>query len=249
MSIPLTPIDLTGSVMGQTGKISLNSVGVSAGGPPAHPSVTIQPAQLLIYNESGFGLRLSFGNSSNGIYCPAGAWFALPLPLGENELDYSIVYGLASAAVNQLLITYFASGEKISVASLGNSPIGGSLSVSSGQTFFLATPFQIFNNTSLTNGTTTNVTCTGIGGIPTGATAILLSVYFIGQAGTFGTFTPQGVTWSQANYPLIGLIVNTGNTLSGNLTVPLNTTNGQITVGAQGGNISGMFGQIYGYIF
>jgi len=253
MSIPLPQVNLAGVSVGTTGTISFANTGIGAGGVSANPANIKNAGTVHIFNESGSGLLINFQTSGDGFYLPAGGWTDKAIRAGEAGMKWTVLYNLPSPPVTLLLVTYYGPGEAIPyVPTLGNSPIGigGTISVASGQTFQLATPFVIFNgSTNINSGTTTNITCTGVGGIPTGATFVWVAIYGTGSAaGTFGTLVPQGATWSVANYPLVGTAAVINHIISGVFAVPLNTTNGQITVGAQNGNWLNITGQIFAYI-
>lgn len=136
MSFPLPSVDLTGASAGQTGTISLNNVGISAGGVTADPSTTKNQATIFFFNDSGCGLQLLFPQGT-GFNLPAGAWAPIPLPPGANSIAYSVLYALPSPPVSKLLMTYYAPGEPLPQSmNLGNSPvgIGGVVQTSSIQT-------------------------------------------------------------------------------------------------------------------
>ena len=127
MSFPLPSVDLTSAVAGTTGTISLNNVGVSAGGVSNNPRLIKSPAMLALLNESGCGLQIVYSQGGQGFNLPAGAWTAVALPPGENLLTYTVLYSLTNPQVSKLLLTYYAPGEQVPQSmTLGNSPIGGS---------------------------------------------------------------------------------------------------------------------------
>lgn len=127
MSFPLDDVDLTSLVAGATGTISLNNVGISAGGVSNHPSLTKTPAVIGYFNESGAGLRIAYSQGGQGFNLPAGAWSPVPLPPGENLLKWTVVYTLPNPPVSKLLLTYYPPGESVPQSmTLGNSPTGGS---------------------------------------------------------------------------------------------------------------------------
>lgn len=132
MSFPLPNVDLTGAVKGTIGSISLNNVGISAGGVSANPGNTKNQASLWYFNDSGVGLQITFSQSGQGFNLPAGAWGVVPLPPGENLLTYLVTYALNAPPVSTLQLTYYAPGESIPQSfTLGNSPIGGSFQLAS----------------------------------------------------------------------------------------------------------------------
>lgn len=124
MPTPLLPIDLSAVTVGSTGKIDLSTCA-----PNSNPRYTNATAILQVYNESAAGLRLTGKNSGLAFDLPAGGWNNIEVPAGETEIDYVVLYVMQGALVNTLLATYYALNESVPrAASVGNSPIGGSLS-------------------------------------------------------------------------------------------------------------------------
>jgi hypothetical protein len=246
MSIALPDVDLTGLAIGQSAIISLQNVSVSA-----NPAYLQKYGTLRMHNESGSGLTVRMHTSGDYFKLPAGGWVDAPVKVGEDSVIVTVIYILSSPPVKLLLLTYYAPGEYVPrMTILGNSPIGGTTTTSSNSTFMLGTPFQIENNVTVNSGTSVSPTCTGVGGIPTGATAVLVAAYYTASvAGTFASFVPQGASWSSANYPILGTAAVNNHVVGGAFIVPVNTTNGQITISAVNGNLIGLFCQIYGYIF
>lgn len=126
-------------------------------------------------------------------------------------------------------------------------------SVSNGQgvirgTFLLATPYDLVTNTAINSGSTNTYTCTGVGGIPSGAKAVWINAFFTGSAiGTFAGFTPHGTSLSMARYPVVGSCQNTSSANYGSFIVPLDS-NGQMDVKAFNGNCGTMSIGIFAYI-
>ena len=129
MSIALAPVDLSAAQVGATGTLDWTNqlqtgqpIGVRAGRPT-----------LRLYNESGVGLQIALGVSSDRL--PAGAWVDVKLN-GENKLIWTAEYVLAGAPVSLLLGTLYEAGEAIpQIPTLGNSPIGigGTVATTTGQ--------------------------------------------------------------------------------------------------------------------
>lgn len=65
---------------------------------------------------------------------------------------------------------------------------------------YLITPYQVVNGPTYNSGTTYTVACTGVGGVPSGARAVLLEGFFYPSvAGMQVNFYPHGST--AAGYP------------------------------------------------
>lgn len=125
MSIVLPVVNLATVSVGTTGTISLNNIGISAGGVSAIPGNIQYAGMLHIQNESGSGLLMSFQTSGDTFYLPAGAWTDRPIRSGEAGINYTVLYNLPSPPVTSLLVTYYGPNEKLpSNPTLGNSPIG-----------------------------------------------------------------------------------------------------------------------------
>jgi hypothetical protein len=137
MSIPLPIINLSNVSIGQSGTVSFANTGISAGGISSNPSNTRDAGKVLIYNESGSGLLITFLTSQSGFYLPAGGWQPVPIQAGETGYKWTVIYNLPAPPVTQLLTTYYYPGEVIPPQpTLGNSPIGigGTVTTSSVQT-------------------------------------------------------------------------------------------------------------------
>lgn len=125
MSIQVANIDLSAAVVGTVGAIPL---GQSM--PPPTIAQQMQPqamivAQLVVFNESGCGLTLTFPVSRETLTCPAGGWRQIAVPPNEISLQYQVTYVLPNAPVSQLLVDLYLPGEAPdSIGTLGNSPIG-----------------------------------------------------------------------------------------------------------------------------
>lgn len=108
----------------------------------------------------------------------------------------------------------------------------------------------LISNDSIGSGSTKTYTCVGVGSVPTGAKAVLLSYYYTSSAGnTFAAFTPHGTAYTTGNAPASDPATSTsaiGN--AGAFIVPLDAT-GKIDVAASNGAISGLYIYLYGYIY
>lgn len=252
MSLTLPNVSLSALTVNTSTSISFQNMGIGGGGVSANPALTRTYGTLRMHNESGTGLLVQMQTSGDGYNLPAGGWADLPVKAGEQGIKITALYILAAPPVQVLLLTYFFPNESVPpMTILGNSPIGGTTTTTANAVFFLGSPFLLINNISIAAAASNNYTCTGVGGIPTGATGVLIAFFFggAGQAGgSYITFTPQGATWSQANYPASGQQGANG-VILGAVMVPVNTTNGQITVGAVNQQANGINAQIYGYIF
>ncbi len=125
MGTAIIPIDLSTAVVGTTGDINI-------------PTVTSEEGyHLLLFNESGCGLKLRFYESGDTDNIPAGGWRKYPLIPGEDTVTWTVIYTLPNAPVSLLIGTLYKPGEKVpDVGTLGNSPIsiGGTVATSSIQT-------------------------------------------------------------------------------------------------------------------
>jgi hypothetical protein len=118
--------------------------------------------------------------------------------------------------------------------------------VAGGMIYFI-TPYHLTTNPTVNSGATTTLTCTGVGGIPTGAKGVLLNIgiFAVNVQGGYVQIYPTGAT--------AGLYVNftaNGPTNSFSATavpVPL-SAGGQITVKANSSNIVLQDWYIFGYV-
>lgn len=124
MPTPLPTISLASANVGSTGTINLSQCA-----PTSNPAFTNKNATLLIYNESGVGLRLTGQVTGVAFDLPAGGWTPQPIPPGETTINYTVLYVLQNQPVSQLIATYYQPNEPVSLATLGNSPIGLSTNV------------------------------------------------------------------------------------------------------------------------
>lgn len=112
--------------------------------------------------------------------------------------------------------------------------------------YFLATPYHLYTNPTLNSGTTRTDTVTGVGGIPTGAKGIIISVGIFSNTtgGGWVSVYPAGATAGQyANFT--GQVAN--QYTQGIIITPV-SAGGQITVKANGQNIVLQDWYIYAYI-
>lgn len=178
--------------------------------------------------------------------------------LDNSGANLSNVFGVDSSgntfiqnhAKNNQTVIYDNSGNQLlKVDSSGNVTAKGNNNNKLSNVTLLATPYQLDNNGSLLNGATASEVVAGVGGIPSAAIAILLSVFFTGSAvGTYLQWKPQGATVTNtSDYPLVISQVASVIT-AGTVIVPVNTSNQKIDVTAHQGNASGVFSSIYGYI-
>ena len=116
--------------------------------------------------------------------------------------------------------------------------------VGGGMIYFI-TPYQLTTNPTVTSGSTSTLTCTGVGGIPSGALAVLLGVgIFAATTGGYCWISPHGGTAGQ----YVGFSGDPSNAYTvGFAIVPL-SSGGQIDVKANGSNIVLQTWYIFGYI-
>lgn len=120
MSITIPLVNLASLTVGQTGRVLLINLGMSA-----NPMFIKKSPTLRMHNDSGCGLLISFKVTSGAFYLPAGGWIDVQVDSAESEIDYQATYVLPGAPVNTLQITYYAPNETVPpMTQLGNSPIG-----------------------------------------------------------------------------------------------------------------------------
>ena len=120
MSSSLATTDLSTASVGTTGTIDLSSAG-----PTADLSRYEKPASVILFNESGCGLQLTFLPSGNGYALPAGAWRPYKLTPGDSQIRYQVIYLIPSAQISVLMGEYFQPWEEVTpLGILGNSPMG-----------------------------------------------------------------------------------------------------------------------------
>jgi len=109
------------------------------------------------------------------------------------------LYGIAGLEIIQLLKSDGTVEVSISTAN-GNAIFNGTVSNVNGALtgFFFITPYHLTTNPTVNSGTTTTLTCTGVGGVPAGAKAVLIGGGCTASAvGGFTTLAPNGATLGQ----------------------------------------------------
>lgn len=118
MSTMLPNKDLSSAVVGTKDFLDLSNAAVSA-----NPVGLDKPYHLLLYNESGCGLQLTFDPGGATDFLPAGAWRVYALMPGSSKVTYIVQYVLTQAGVNTLVGVVYAPSERVDVGVLGNSPV------------------------------------------------------------------------------------------------------------------------------
>lgn len=118
--------------------------------------------------------------------------------------------------------------------------------VGGGMLYLLGTPYQLTNNPTVTAGNTTTLTCAGVGGIPSSALAVLISIgiYSSSAAGGYIQVFPHGNS-TPAAFPTFISYQNNQYQPCGMAIIPL--TSQQIDVKATGQNMVLQSWYIYGY--
>lgn len=251
MSIPLPTVNLTGVSINQSGTVSFQNTGISAGGVSANPVNVKNAGTVLIYNESGSGLLIKFQQSGSGFYLPAGAWQPIPIGAGETGYTWTVIYNLPSPPVTLLLTTYYYPGEPLPPQpTLGNSPIGigGTVQTASPLTFF-SVPSQIITNDSITGGSSKTYSVTGAG-VPSNAQMVFITFQCAAAiANTYAQIGPSGGLFSGLTYPQVMVTQTTSIQSFGGLCIPVNTVvlDGKIEVLANNNNLSSINAFVYGY--
>lgn len=115
----------------------------------------------------------------------------------------------------------------------------------------MISPYQLLNNVTINNGATNTPTCTGVGGVPSGAKAVLMNIGATSTSATgFATLVPHGSTWSSGvNYPATQFAPANGSVIIGSsLIVPLDSS-GKIDISAVNSNLTAVNAYMYGYIY
>ncbi len=123
MGTTIIPVDLSTATVGTTGDINIPTVTSGEG------------YHLLLFNESGCGLKLRFLQSDDTDNIPAGGWRKYPLIPGETTVTWTVIYVLPNAPVSLLIGTTYKPGEEVpDIGTLGNSPIaiGGTVNTVGG---------------------------------------------------------------------------------------------------------------------
>lgn len=114
-----------------------------------------------------------------------------------------------------------------------------------GGSIYFTTPYQLLNNVSFTSNGTQTFTATGVGGIPSGALAVLLGTTVTGAtAGVSAAFFPAGSTPGQ--YFTNGNVEVNGSFANIFGICPLNGS-GQLSIKSQN-NTSSITVWLFGYI-
>jgi hypothetical protein len=114
-----------------------------------------------------------------------------------------------------------------------------------GGMIYFTTPFHLTTNPTVTSGSTTNLTCTGVGGVPSGAKAVLLGIgIFSVTANGYIQVYPTGGTAGQ----YFGLNGPGTNQYTLAFAIAPLSAGGQITVKANASNIVLQDWYIFGYI-
>lgn len=113
--------------------------------------------------------------------------------------------------------------------------------------YFLSSPYHLTTNPTVTSGATTTLTCTGVGGVPSGAKGVIIGGGISsGTVGAYTTVAPHGATLGQYG----GQVATLGGTSLAEFSpfiAPL-SAGGQLDVHANGGNIVLQDWYIIGYI-
>jgi hypothetical protein len=116
--------------------------------------------------------------------------------------------------------------------------------------YLLGSPYQLMNNPTVNSGNTATYTGAGVGSIPSGALAIVVSASV--TSGTVGAYViagPHGATLpagSGAGYPAVGNIQVTNQYASSMIIIPLNSN--QFDVKAFTGNCILQYWNAFAYI-
>lgn len=113
--------------------------------------------------------------------------------------------------------------------------------------YFLSSPYHLTTNPTVTSGATTTLTCTGVGGVPSGAKGVIIGGGISsGAIGAYTTVAPHGATLGQYG----GQVATLGGTALAEFSpfiAPL-SAGGQLDVHANGGNIVLQDWYIIGYV-
>lgn len=107
--------------------------------------------------------------------------------------------------------------------------------IKNGGMIYFITPFHLTTNPTVNSGVTTPLTCTGVGGVPAGALAVLIGGGISsGTAGAYITVAPNGLTLGQYG----GWTCQNGSSqLEEFVMLAPIASNGKLDVHANGGNI------------
>lgn len=135
MSISITPaLSMANAAVGQNFPV----IPLSGIIPPATPNGQTDGGNIVCFNESQCGVIVTLSPLGSSFRIPAGGW-SDPIPVqygGTNisgvQVQVEYIMSAVTPLVSQFGIDYFFPGEKVvRVKTLGNSPIGGNISVSS----------------------------------------------------------------------------------------------------------------------
>lgn len=117
MSITLPFVDLSSAVVGTSGSMPLQAVGLVA-----VPSQ--QPPHLAIFNDSGAGLLIQLTVSGQQFYLSAKGHILVAISNKETDIKYQVQNVATNIQVNQLWAVYFYPGEKVTdFSALGTSTV------------------------------------------------------------------------------------------------------------------------------
>lgn len=120
-----------------------------------------------------------------------------------------------------------------------------------GVNIFSGASYLLINGGTVNSGSTTAYTATGGStGVPSGAKAVLINLYFTSaSAGAFLTSKPTGGSSSNnSNYPVFGMIQVANSTACHFAIMPL-SAGGQFDLTGNGANCTGINCSIFGYIY
>lgn len=113
--------------------------------------------------------------------------------------------------------------------------------------YLLGSPYMLASNATINSGSTNNYTCTGVGGVPSGALGVWLNIFYTpSAAGTSCEVTPHGTSWAAGQYPLVGSAANGTNVVCGQILTALDGS-GKIDVHAASGNLVGIYIGMFAY--
>jgi hypothetical protein len=187
MSTGLPTVNLAGVSVGQSGTVSFQNAGVDA-----NPAFTQKPPRVLLQNESGTGLNITFKLSQDSFTLPAGKHILRVVTPGESGYTWTALYNLPNPPVTSLYTDYYYPNEPDpDTGMLGNSPIGigGTISVT--------------NVTALSNETTTVKT-------------LIIDIGLVGNTLLYQLFSDGSASWSVISGGTPHTVIqvnNTGNPL------------------------------------
>jgi hypothetical protein len=167
MSTGLPTVNLAGVSVGQSGTVSFQNAGVDA-----NPAFTQKPPRVLLQNESGTGLNITFKLSQDSFTLPAGKHILRVVTPAESGYTWTALYNLPNPPVTSLYTDYYYPNEPDpDTGMLGNSPIGigGTISVT--------------NVSALSNETTTVKT-------------LIIDIGLVGNTLLYQLFSDGSATWS-----------------------------------------------------